>query len=724
MPIALPTIEKPLWGQTKCLWPKRCRQCEDREHCPIQHLVQENELLKEEIRVSRESAEITAALVVKQFEETERVLRRFQVANAQRKAVLDSAAHLAIMATEETGTITVFNKGAENLLGYHASEVIGQMTPVVFHVREELKSKAKDLSLDLGRSLDTVDLFFHLAAHEMDETQEWTYVHKNGTHFSVNLSIDPLRDAGGAISGFLCIAADITEKKRSEQALKESERNYRLLIDNIPNIVFKGYSDGTIDFFDDKIEALTGYSKEEFLSRKITWNDLVYEDDRPGRRLQILKALKGDHQYIREYRIRRKDGDIVWVQASSQIVCDADGRIEFITGAMLDITKRKTAEAALHDSEEKYRSLFNSGPNPIFVLDSKTLNIIDVNPAAIDAYGYSKEEMIGQPFGRLGEFEIQEQGLEPEAAVDWPNGCFINQKARHHKKDGTPFYIRVKACPTKYKEQPALILAATDITEAIEKDAQLFQATKMQTLGEMSAGMAHELTQPLNAIKIGNDYFRRMIEQGKQPSPEELERVALAVTEQVRRASDIINRLREFGRKPEFQKELVDLNAVISSVLDIIGHQLLLINIHVDIDLDDTLPPILANFNRIEQVLFNLVSNARDAIEQLPVKDRDATSRTIAVSTYTEGNDVVCVVSDTGVGISIDDKDKIFEPFYTTKEVGKGMGLGLSISYGIVQDYGGTIEVDAGKDGGTSITLRFALPQSHESRDTSRPDGD
>ena len=123
----------------------------------------------------------------------------------------------------------------------------------------------------------TVDIFFHYAAHKTDEDEEWTYVRKDGTQFPVNLSINPLRDAEGAISGFLCIAADITEKKRSEQALKESERNYRLLIDNIPNIVFKGYSDGAIDFFDDKIEALTGYSKAEFLSRKIKWNDLIYE---------------------------------------------------------------------------------------------------------------------------------------------------------------------------------------------------------------------------------------------------------------------------------------------------------------------------------------------------------------------------------------------------------------------------------------------------------------
>ncbi len=708
MSVALSVKPKPMGPQTRCQWPHLCAQCEDRDHCPIQALVEENELLKEEIRVARESAEITASLVVKQFEETERVLRRFQVANAQRKAVLDSAAHMAIMATDERGIIIVFNKGAENLLGYSVSEVVGQMTPIGFHDVSELKQHADELSDELNRSVAHMDVFFHYAAHSMGELKEWSYVHKNGTLFPVQLSISPLRDPEGAISGFLCIAADVTEKKRSEQALKESERNYRLLINNIPNVVFKGYSDGAIDFYDDKIETVTGYPKEVFLTRQLKWTDVILEEDRPGHRDTILSALKGSKQYFREYRIRKKSGEIVWLQASSQIICNADGEIDFITGAFLNITQRKAAEAALHESEEKYRSLFDSGPNPIFVLDMNSLSILDVNPAALETYGYAKEELLGRQFNALGEFENQEQGLGFDTSTAWPNGCFINQKARHHKKDGTPFYLRVKACPTHYKNQPSVIVAATDITESIERDAQIFQTTKMQTLGEMSAGMAHELTQPLNAIKIGNDYLRRMVRGGKALSSTELESVATAVANQVKRASDIINRLREFGRKPDFKKEPVDLNAVITSVLEIIGQQLALNNIHVHYKLDDNLPPIVANFNRLEQVMFNLVSNARDAIELLPKEVSPDKDRVITLRTYSEADDVVCEVADTGVGIPQSVRDKIFEPFYTTKEVGKGMGLGLAISYGIARDYGGTILARGRNGGGTCMTLRFA----------------
>jgi PAS domain S-box-containing protein len=669
--------------------------------------VVENEILKEEIRVSRESAEITASLVVKQFEETERILQRFQVANAQRKAVLDSASHMAIVATDKQGLIIVFNKGAENLLGYTAGEVIGKLTPLVFHDPQELQDKSALAGPGPKRPVEGIDLFFHFAMQPDQEQREWTYLHKDGTAFPVTLSINPLRDPDGMVNGFLFIATDITEKKRSEIALRESERNYRLLINNIPNVVFKGYPDGSIDFFDDKVEAITGYPKELFLSKTLKWTDLIITEDRTQAKKQFIDALKTHRQYIREYRIRKRDGDIVWLQASSQILCDENGQIDFISGAFLDITERKMAEAALHDSEEKYRSLFDSGPNPIFVLEPADMRILDVSPAALDAYGYTKDELIGRTFSELGQFEVNDAGQPPDATVSMADSCFINQKARHLKKDGTPFYIRVKACPIKYQDREALILAATDITEAIEKDAQLFQSSKMTTLGEMSAGIAHELTQPLNAIKIGNDYLKRKIEKGHPITSQELDRVASAVTGQVQRASEIINRLREFGRKPDFKKEPVNINTIITDVLKIIGQQLSLNNINVSYHLADNLPTILANSNRLEQVLFNLVTNARDAIGQLPDNAGSINTRNIVIETYGDNDDVVCAVADTGSGIPEENRDKIFEPFFTTKEVGKGMGLGLAITYGIVRDYGGNITVKSKVGKGTRFEMRF-----------------
>ena len=675
----------------------------------IRALLKENSILRKEIRVAREAAEITASLVVKQFEETERVLQRLQNSNAQRKAVLDSATQIAIIATDLNGIISVFNTGAENLLQYRAKEVIGKATPEIFLLKSELKFHREAIKADSGREVKGYEVFLEYARQGRKEQQEWTYLRRDGTRFPAVLSISALRDPEGLLYGFLCIAMDVTEKKRSEKALAESEANYRFLIDNIPNIVFRGYADGALDFFDDKIEMMTGFKRELFDSRKLNWFDLIVEEDRPYVRRKFIEALKSDKSYIREYRIRKKDGKIIWVEGSSQIVCNERGRVEFVTGSFLDVTERKRAEEALHESEEKYRSLFISGPNPIFVLDRETLAILDASPSAEETYDYYKDDLIGRNFEELGAFEYEDESLSLLEHRDWSDTSVFSQRIKHYRKGGEPFYVEVKACPTSYQGRPAIILAASDITEIIEKDAQLFQASKMTTLGEMSAGIAHELNQPLNAIKIGNDFLKKQVEQGESIRPDELHQVVTAAAMQVNRASEIIRSLREFGRKPDFKKEKVDINMTIKDVMNIIGQQLILQNIKVVYDLDETTPPILANKNRLEQVIFNLVTNARDAIGHQDHSSKNSAENVITLSTFADQKHVNLTISDTGIGIPEKNVQKIFEPFYTTKEVGKGMGLGLSITYGIIRDFGGTIDVESRPAGGTRFHLRFPL---------------
>jgi len=681
----------------------------------IQALLKENAILRKEIRVAREAAEITASLVVKQFEETERVLQKLQSANAQRKAVLDSATQIAIIATNMKGTISVFNTGAENLLQYRAEEVIEKASPEIFLLESELTQHREAISLVTGHDFKGHEVFLEYARQGRKEQQEWTYVRKDGTHFPAVLSISALRDPEGEIYGFLCIAMDVTEKKRSEKALAESEANYRFLIDNIPNIVFRGYADGSLDLYDNKVETMTGYKKELFASRQMNWLDLILEEDRPIARQKFIDALKSNKSYIREYRIRRKDGEIIWIEACSKIVCDEDGNINFITGSFLDVTERKRSEYALHESEQKYRSLFISGPNPIFVLDRETLTILDASPSAEETYGYYKDELIGRNFEELGTFEYENESLSLVESGNWTDSCVFSQRIKHFRQGGEPFYVEVKACPTSYQGRPAIILAASDITEIIEKDAQLFQTSKMTTLGEMSAGIAHELNQPLNAIKIGSDFLKKQIENSRPIPSNELHQVVSAVSIQVNRASEIIQSLREFGRKPDFRKEQVDVNATIKDVMKIIGQQLSLQNIKVVYDLDDTAPLILANKNRLEQVIFNLVTNARDAIENQAHTPENSEDNVIVISTWSEQRTHLNItISDTGTGIPEKNVQKIFEPFYTTKEVGKGMGLGLSITYGIIRDFGGTIKVESQPNGGSRFHLRFPSSKKTE----------
>ncbi len=670
-------------------------------------LVEENAILRQEIQVARKAAELTANLVVKQFEETEKVLNRFQVANAQRKAVLDSATQISIIATNKDGIITVFNTGAENLLGYGAQEIIGKQTPQIFHLPSELEIVGDSLSFKYGRKVTGLNVFFGYAVHEQLTQVEWTYVRKDGTQFPVRMTINVLRDRDGDISGLLFIAMDIAVIKRSEKALKESERKYRLLVRNLPNCVYKGYLDGSIDFFDDKIEEITGYSKEEFLLRKKNWFSLVHEDDLDYTQEKFREALRTDSSYIREYRVKSRTGDTIWIQDGGQIIYGENGEVEFITGAFIDITERKLAEKALHESEEKYRSLFNSGPDPIFVLDRARLEILDANPVAEETYGYSKDELTGMLFSALGPVDDIYKSMSDFEKDEWRAACIVSSRVQHYRKDRKPFYVRVTACPTRYKDRDAIILATTDITEALEKEAQLLQASKMTTLGEMSAGVAHELNQPLNAIKMGSEYLNMMIESGKQIPEKNLLEVSRQISEQVDRASEIIDCLREFGRKPDFAKEKVDINEAVRVAIGIVGQQLRLQNINLTLEVDDGLPPILARKTRIEQVIFNLVANARDAVMRRKEARPGAVKPAVKIRSFYENEQVVLTVTDNGSGIPQDILDKVFEPFFTTKEVGSGMGLGLSISYGIVKDYNGNIDIQSKEGEGTTVKLTF-----------------
>lgn len=677
----------------------------------FQALVQENKTLREEIRVSREAAEITANLVVKQFEETERLLRRFQVANAQRKAVLNSASQVSIIATSILGIITVFNTGAENLLGYRADEVIGKETPEKFHLESEVASRCKKITDTGGRITDPNDLFEYVL-HVRSEQSEWTYIKKNGTKLIVRMSINTLQEQDGSIGGFLFIANDVTEKRLSEKALKESEQKYRRLINNLPNIIYRGYADGSLEFIDSKIEAITGYPREDFLTRKIKWHDLIVPEDLEGAVQDFKKALKHDKSYIREYRIRAKNNNTIWIEEGGQIVCDENGKIKFITGAFLDISERKLVEKALYESEDKYRSLFDSGPDPIFVVDRETLEVLDANPSAEETYGYTKEELKGEPFYKFGMAKSEKTAPEILKNISTPQGIVNNQKVRQYTKNQKPFFINFNTCPTIYKERDAIILAATDITEMVEKDAQLIHASKMKTLGEMSAGVAHELNQPLNTIKIGNEYFKKMIETNREIPVDKLQQVVDEITNQVERASDIITRLRVFGRKTDFQKEVIHINDTIKRVLKIIDQQLSLENIKVALCLDETIPSFIAHNNRLEQVLFNLITNARDAINQKEVEKGESGTREIKITSFAIKDRVAVTVSDTGIGIREDTINKIFNPFFTTKEVGKGMGLGLSIIYGIINDYGGEINVKSKENKGAVFT--FSFPKKEE----------
>jgi PAS domain S-box-containing protein len=416
--------------------------------------------------------------------------------------------------------------------------------------------------------------------------------------------------------------------------------------------------------------------------------------------LFVQRFVSGPVKHLVRGTERVAAGDL-----STPLEIASANEIGILANSFDQMTQRlRDSEQELKASEEKYRSLFDNDPNPIFVFDRSTFKIIDANIRATEKYGYSKEELLQMSFRDLGDPEDAEKirSSVVEACISLP-------KVRHRKKNGSIMHVDIHSCPRVHLGEDVIIANIADISDSIQAEAQLIQASKMATLGEMSAGVAHELNQPLNAIRIGSDLLKKIVESGEELAPDLTGKVSREIGAQVERAASIINHLREFGRKSEpDQLEKVFINKPITDVFTVLGQQLKLKQIKVNLDLDETLPSIYGLSNRLEQVFINLVMNARDAIEEmLENGSQNEGEGLLTIRTYQEKGRVVALVRDNGNGMPERVKEKIFEPFFTTKDVGRGTGLGLSISYGIVKDYEGTIEVESMPGSGTTFKITF-----------------
>jgi PAS domain S-box-containing protein len=519
----------------------------------------------------------------------------------------------------------------------------------------------------------------------------------------------------------------------SYRDLRESEQKYRLLVKQIPAVVFKGYADGSVDFFDDKIEALTGYSKENFSSRQLKWPDLIVPEDQPGVRKSFIEALKTNRSYEREYRIRKKTGEIAWIQAMGQISLDAAGKMDFISGVVYDITARKQAEAAVIQLNRQMELILNSAGEGIFGTDLEG-KVTFVNPAMAQMLGWEIAELLGQPIHDLAH-HTKSDG-QPYPSSTCPIYHAFKEGRTYHaddeiywRKDGTGFPVEYTSTTIREGDQAVgTVMVIKDITERkqaeeakLKLEAQLRQAQKMEAIGTLAGGIAHDFNNILGAI-IGYGEMIQMFHPSLDPK---ISRDLGQILKGALRAKDLVRQILAFSRKAEQDRQAIKLQMIIKESLKFLRASLPS-TIEIRRSLDPKVGPVLADPTQMQQVVMNLCTNAAQAMhhkggllevrltEMLVGEEREEGTLKLAPGLYAR-----LTVQDNGHGIPPDILGRIFDPYFTTKEMGEGTGLGLAVVEGIIQSHGGGITVESEPGVGTVFHVFIPVVESSETTHTS-----
>jgi histidine kinase len=542
----------------------------------------------------------------------------------------------------------------------------------------------------------TAVLFFILrfVKRPINNIMNETRLIANGEYYS-RIEVDQEDEMGVLSMAINKMSSKIGEK---QQELNKQRNEYQTLFERVPCIITVQDRDYRLirynREFSDKFNPEPGdYCYDAYKGRKqkceICPVEQTFEDGRPhfSEERGLSKDGKPTHWIVNTAPIKNESGEIVAAMEMS-----------------LDVTNVKLLEEELEKSEKKYSAIFDNIPNPVFVLDMDTLEILDCNGSVESVYGHKKEAIIRTSFLEL--FRKEERNHYENLIKTSP---VINQ-ARQYSANGEPLFVNIRVSPSDYLGGKALLVTTSDITKRLETEQQLIQASKMATLGEMATGVAHELNQPLAVIKTASRFFMRKIAKKEKIEDEILSTMASEIDSYVDRAAKIINHMRQFGRQSDDSLEKIQINSVLERALEILGQQLKVRGIEIVWDLAPDLPLILADPDRLEQVFINLLINARDAIdEKWQSQSLQKGEKKIILKTSADDKVITVEVTDTGPGIPASMLERIFEPFFTTKKVGQGTGLGLSISYGIIKDCKGRLRAVSRENEGSSFMVKFPI---------------
>jgi PAS domain S-box-containing protein len=448
------------------------------------------------------------------------------------------------------------------------------------------------------------------------------------------------------------------------------------------------------------------------------WVSLIHPDDRQRTAEASEIALRGGPRYDVEYRVVRPDGRVRVVHSQGDITQDESGRTIRQFGVMQDITELRLTERELRASEARFRTFVDHARDAFFLLDEK-LTAVDVNRQACESLGWSREELIGMHprhfDAALDEASIARLAERAEA------GETITFETRHRRKDGTVFPVEIRASTFQQAGELFYLALARDISErklaeetvrAKDNDLQiarteLAHVSRLTTLGELTTSIVHEVSQPLGAMVASAAAGARWLAT-EPPNIAEARSVLDNIAADGKRAREVIARIRALTKRQMPRLELLDINRKILDVVALTEGELRSHGILLRTDLHEALPPVAGDRVQLQQVLLNLMMNAMEAMSGVHDRARELT----IVSGQDDPGGVVVEVRDSGPGLEPERLQRVFEPFYTTKS--EGIGIGLSISRSIVEAHGGRLWAGANEPHGA--VFRFSLPVAGEGR--------
>ncbi len=555
---------------------------------------------------------------------------------------------------------------------------------------------------------------------------------------------------GELINAIERLHQEIGERKIAEEALIESKERFRTLVENIQTAVYRTTPDGKIVDANPAFIKMFGYNSFDKLS---TLN--IEDTYGPGYSRREFRELVESNGEIRdlETTLRKSDGTMMIVRERAKAILDGNGEILYYEGTIDDITERKRAEEAILESEERFRAIASTAKDAIIVMDSKGC-VSYWNPAAELIFGYSRQEAIGrQMYKSIAQEEYFKAYLKMFAAVVKTGerravGRILERDAI--RKDGKEFPVEISVSGVHIKGQLHFVEIIRDVSERKQIEVQLRQSQKMEAIGSLAAGIAHEINTPaqyvggnlefledaFNRLNAIMENYNRIVEAVKTDSvtptlvveteatskdmniefiKEEIPSAIQEAKEGIARLTKIVSAMKDLAHPGEGKKSDIDINKAIESTITVSRNEWKYVA-DMQTDFDPDLPPVPCLPGEFSQAILNIIVNAAHAIDDM-VSKGEGIKGTITISTRRNGDWIEIRISDTGSGIPEKIRLRIFDPFFTTREVGKGTGQGLAIAHSaIVDKNNGTITFETEVDKGTTFIIR--LPLEDEDRES------